>query len=98
MHHFSGKLRSVLGEGDQIFRWRSAFLVLVAQETATDVRHRYSLLSNMQLEDVIQVGTRLMWIPAFASWDVIEVAPPYSSLVQRIDEFVGSRILRTIPD
>jgi EAL domain-containing protein (putative c-di-GMP-specific phosphodiesterase class I)/GGDEF domain-containing protein len=98
LHHFSVKLRSVLGEGDRLFRWHSAFLVLVAQETATEVRHRYSPLSNMQLEDVIQVGTRLMWIPAFASWDVIAVEPPYSSLVQRIDEFVGPRMLRTIQD
>lgn len=89
LYHFAEKLRGLIGSGDRLFRWRGAsFVALAARITSVEARREYNALSTMGLEDAIQVGSRLMWVQVSASWKVIAVAPPYSSLILDIDQFV----------
>lgn len=89
LHKFSERLLSLSNKGDRIFRWHGPSFVAVLKRstTATEVKRELDHLSMVRFDDPIEVGDRLTWLPVFASWSVIAVIPPVSSVLSRINEF-----------
>jgi GGDEF domain-containing protein len=89
LHKFSERLRFLSNKGDRIFRWHGpSFVALVKRSTTvTEVKRELGHLSMVRFDDPIEVGERITWLPVSASWSVIAVIPPASSLFSRINEF-----------
>lgn len=92
LHEFSERLQFLSRNGDRIFRWRGHGFVAILRRSTTvaQVKRELSSLSAVRLDDPIEVGERLTWMPVSAAWDVIAVVPPLSSLLQSINEFIAS--------
>lgn len=88
----SEQLRSLLDKEDRIFRWGGPVFMAILQRstTITEVRRELYGLSRVRLDDSIQIGARLLWLPVSASWEVIAAIPPLYSLVLKIDQFVAA--------
>ena len=89
LHKFSERLRFLSNNGDRIFRWHGPSFVAVVNRSATvtEVKRELGHLSMVRFDDPIEVGDRMTWLPVSASWSVIAVISPVSSLFSRINEF-----------
>jgi GGDEF domain-containing protein len=92
LYKLAEKLRVLTNRGDHVFRWHGvAFLAILTRPTTiTEVRREVYNVINAQCDESIQIGGRTIWLPISATWDVIAVKPPLSSLMSRIDQFIYS--------
>jgi GGDEF domain-containing protein len=89
LHKFSERLRFLSNNGDRIFRWHGPSFVAVVKRstTVTEVKRELGHLSMVRFDEPIEVGNHMTWLPVSASWSVIAVIPPVSSVLSRINEF-----------
>ena len=89
---FAETIRGKLSGVDRIFRWRGpAFVALLERDgTIEAVRAEISAFGNLPTEKMFDTGDHSVLLPLHASWLVLALTPPTSSLMKAIDSFVAS--------
>lgn len=93
---YSQMVKKALTPQDQLFRWGGPALVAILprQRSMPLVRSEFAHIMETRLEHNIQTPSRSVLIPVSAKWCLYPMMAAPRLLVQKIDEFAASPLLR----
>jgi GGDEF domain-containing protein len=85
--------RKSLASHAQLFRWQGPTIlaILTRSERLDQVRADVRRFADAKLESTVELGQRSVLIPVSASWCLLPVMPPQSTLLKQIDVFTAAQ-------
>ncbi|MEO7145265.1 MAG: diguanylate cyclase [Bryobacteraceae bacterium] len=94
LNEFYKHFQSGFSPADRLYRWRGPVLVALIErdEPIDQVRAELQRYTGAKHEATLEIGSRSVLMPISAGWSVFPVAPPFESLIQKIESFLATQL------